>query len=158
MTDSTLIRHSADHAGPAADSRGRHTRRLSRSTRHFIRHYAEMVAVMFAGMAVLWLPAGWALGAVGSSWSELTDTAPSLRLLGMAITMTVPMVGWMRVRGHPTRHSVEMGASMIVPTAVVIVLYWLSAVPAHGVMMIEHSVMIPAMLLVMLLRYEHYSR
>jgi hypothetical protein len=70
----------------------------------------------------------------------------------------VPMVWWMRLRGHPARHSVEMGASMIVPTAVVIVLYWLHTVPAHGVMMIEHSVMIPAMLLVMLLRYEHYSR
>ena len=90
--------------------------------------------------------------------ASLSDAPTAVSAAGMGIAMTVPMVWWMRVRGHPTRHSVEMGASMIVPTAVVIVLYWLSAVPAHGVMMIEHSVMIPAMLLVMLLHYGHPSR
>ena len=36
---------------------------------------------MFAGMVVLGVPAGWALGAVGSSWSELTDNAPAAMLL-----------------------------------------------------------------------------
>jgi hypothetical protein len=89
---------------------------MSASTRHFIRHYVEMVVAMFAGMVVLGVPAGWALGAVGSSWSELTDNAPSLMLLAMAITMTVPMVGWMRYRGHGWRANAEMSASMLVPT------------------------------------------
>jgi len=47
-------------------------RRISPSTRHFVRHYVEMVVAMFLGMLVLGVPAGWALGAVDSSWSELT--------------------------------------------------------------------------------------
>jgi len=117
----------------------------------FARHLTEMTVAMMLGMGAL----AAALAAVGAS---LSDGATAVSAAGMGMAMTVPMVGWMRLRGHPTRYSVEMGASMIVPTAVVIVLYWLSAVPAHGVMMVEHSVMIPAMLLVMLLRYGHPSR
>jgi hypothetical protein len=31
---------------------------MSASTRHFIRHYVEMLAAMFAGMGVLHLPPG----------------------------------------------------------------------------------------------------
>ena len=80
----------ADDSAPAGNHR--RTRRMSTATRHFIRHYVEMVAVMFAGMAALGLPAGAALGAFGSSWSELTDTAPAAMLLLMATTMTIPMV------------------------------------------------------------------
>jgi hypothetical protein len=34
--------------------------------RHFARHCVEMVVVMFLGMAVLGMPAGWALEAAGS--------------------------------------------------------------------------------------------
>ena len=43
------------------------------STRHFVRHYVEMVLAMFLGMAVLGLPAGWAMGAIGR-WYSLTTT------------------------------------------------------------------------------------
>src|SRR3954447_16282665 len=87
---------------------------MSASTKHLIRHYAEMVAAMFAGMAVLGVPFGWGLGAVGSSWTQLTDTAPALMFLAMATTMTVPMVGWMTYRGHDRRANAEMSAAMFV--------------------------------------------
>ena len=40
--------------------------------------------------------------------------------LGMATTMTVPMVGWMIYRGHGWRANAEMSASMFVPTFAVI--------------------------------------
>ena len=66
--------------------------------RHFARHYLEMVVVMFLGMAVLWLPAGWGSNP-GSSWADLQDEAPAAMLLLMAATMTVPMAAWMRRRG-----------------------------------------------------------
>jgi hypothetical protein len=67
------------------------TRRTSAPTRPFLRHYAEMLAALLAGMAVLG-PAGvLALGLLGVSPSELWDDAPTL-LLGMALTMTVPMI------------------------------------------------------------------
>ncbi len=128
-----------------------------RFTRHFFRHYAEMVVAMFAGMAVLGLPAGWALGAVGSSWSELTDDAPSLMLLGMAITMTVPMVAWMRHRGHGWRPNAEMAASMFLPTFAVIALMGAGAIDFWRAMGIEHVAMLPSMLAAMLLRRDEYA-
>jgi hypothetical protein len=47
---------------------------------------------------------------------------------------------------------------MIIPTALVIVLHWLGAVAADSVLLIQHIVMIPAMVGVMLARFEHYAR
>ena len=85
--------------------------------RHFLRHYAEMVVVMFLGMAVLGLPVGFALGAVDSSWADLRDDAPAAMLGLMAFTMTAPMAGWMHRMGHGARANAEMAASMIVPTS-----------------------------------------
>jgi hypothetical protein len=59
-------------------------------TATFIRHYIEMVVVMFAGMIVLGLPGEAALKALGSGTSELRDDAPAVVFLGMAATMTIP--------------------------------------------------------------------
>jgi hypothetical protein len=56
------------------------------------RHYLEMGLAMVLGMVVLGIPAVAALGALGTSMSELSDHAPALLLLGMAMTMSVPMV------------------------------------------------------------------
>jgi hypothetical protein len=126
--------------------------------RHFLRHYAEMVVAMFAGMGVLGVPTGWALGAVGSSWSELTDTAPSLMLLGMAITMTVPMVAWMRYRGHGRRANAEMSASMLVPTFAVMALQLAGIVENINVLLVvEHVAMLLGMLGVMLAHPSEYT-
>ena len=88
----------------------------------FIRHYIEMVVVMFAGMIVLGLPGEAALKAIGSGTSELRDDAPAIVFLGMAATMTIPMVAWMRYRGHRWQPTLEMAASMIIPTLVAIAL------------------------------------
>ena len=52
--------------------------RVSPATRHFVRHYVEMVVVMFLGMGVLALPARWAVGAAGTSYAE----APALMFVG----------------------------------------------------------------------------
>jgi hypothetical protein len=87
------------------------------SSKHFVRHYAEMVAAMFAGMAVLGIPAGWALGAAGTRWSDLNSDAPALMLLAMAITMTIPMVGWMGFRGRGRQANMEMAAAMLLRPA-----------------------------------------
>jgi NADPH:quinone reductase-like Zn-dependent oxidoreductase len=131
--------------------------RLSAWTRHFIRHYVEMVAAMFLGMAVLGVPAGWRLDAVGSSWSELNTDAPALMLLGMAVTMTVPMVGWMRYRGHGWRANAEMSASMLVPTAAAIGVVQAGLLGIDVLLVAEHVVMLFAMLGVMLLRPAEYA-
>ena len=131
---------------------------LTSGTRQFIRHYAEMLVAMFGGMLVLGLPAEMALGAIGTSTSELRIDAPAVVLLGMAVIMTVPMVAWMRYRGHDWRPCHEMAASMFIPTFGVIALLSGGVVEDFGaLMMLEHVVMLPSMLVAMLLRRDEYS-
>jgi len=126
--------------------------------RHFFLHYVEMVLVMFAGMFVLGLPAAAGLRVLGTSTSELQADAPAVLLLGMAIVMTVPMVAWMFRRGHTWRPSVEMAASMFLPTFAVIGLKWGGLVEDFGaLMLIEHMAMFPSMLVAMLLRLDEYT-
>jgi hypothetical protein len=133
-------------------------RRMSTATRHFLRHYAEMVVAMFAGMVVLGVPAGWALSAVGSSTSELTDNAPAVMLLGMMVSMTVPMVAWMRYRGHGWRANTEMAASMVLPTFAAIGLLATDVMTDFGTLMVaEHVAMLAGMLVAMLLRPSEYT-
>ncbi len=125
---------------------------------HFVRHYAEMVIAMLLGMLLLGLPAEGALVALGSSTSELQREAPALALLGMAIVMTVPMVAWMRHRGHGWRPNAEMAASMFLPTFAVIGVMWTGLNDDFGLlMMVEHAAMLPAMLVAMLLRFDEYA-
>ena len=131
---------------------------MTTSTRHFIRHYVEMLIAMFLGMAVLGTPAILALGAAGVSSAELQSDAPALLLLGMGITMTLPMVAWMRYRGHGWAASNEMAASMLIPTGGVIALLGAGLVADVGtLLMAEHVVMLPSMLVAMLLRRDEYS-
>ena len=147
----------AAHTHPRAAAQA--DRRLSAATRHFIRHYIEMVVAMFAGMIVLGVPAGWALKAVGSSTSQLTDAAPGLMLLGMAVTMTVPMVAWMRYRGHGWRANVEMAASMVLSTFAAVGLLAAEVMTDIGTLMaVEHVAMLLGMLAAMLLRLDEYAQ
>jgi hypothetical protein len=130
----------------------------STGNRRFVRHYIEMVAAMFLGMLVLGAPVLVALGAAGVSSAELHNDLPAVMLLGMGVTMTVPMLGWMRYRGHGWQPSAEMAASMMVPTFGVTALLWAGLLTDIGALMtIEHLVMLPSMLAVMLFRREEYS-
>jgi hypothetical protein len=126
---------------------------MSPSTKRFVRHYVEMVIAMFVGMAVLSLPARLALGAAGTSWSELGNEA---MFLAMAVEMTVPMVAWMRYRGHDWRPCNEMAAAMLLPTFAAIALLQTGA-DAGILMAAEHVAMLLAMLAAMLLRPAEYT-
>src|SRR5512144_3274154 len=79
----------------------------------FLRHLGEMVVAMWVGMllgSILWMPI---LGALGLSASEARLRYPELYVLVMAFNMTVPMVAWMRHRGHGWRSCYEMSAAMV---------------------------------------------
>jgi hypothetical protein len=129
-----------------------------RKTLNFIRHYVEMVIAMGLGMLVLGGGIAALLGAVGIDVGDRLDDAPALQLLAMAFTMTAPMVAWMRYRGHGWAPAWEMAGSMFAPTFAAIALLWTGAVEdTHALMMIQHIVMFPAMLAVMLLRLDEYS-
>ena len=121
---------------------------MSGAIRRFGRHYLEMVAAMLVGMVVL--------GAVSGALLDLPDRT-SVELVEMAVWMTLPMVAWMRFRGHGWRACNEMAAAMLVPAGAALALLW-TGVVADGdtLVMFEHTAMFPAMLVVMLLRRDEY--
>jgi hypothetical protein len=131
---------------------------MTHKTLHFIRHYAEMVVAMFLGMLVLGGAATLLLGAAGVDVGTWRDDEPELLLLGMAFTMSVPMVAWMRHRGHGWTPAWEMTASMFLPSFAAIALLWTGAVEDSGTLLaIQHAAMFPAMLVAMLLRLPEYT-
>jgi flagellar biosynthetic protein FliP len=117
---------------------------------HFVRHYLEMVVAMLLGMA--------ALGIAQALGLDLGDDT-TVELVEMCVWMTVPMVAWMRYRhGHSWRVCNEMAAAMVIPTIGALVLHWAGAVDdGHALLMLEHTVMFPAMLVPMLLRRDGYT-
>ena len=121
--------------------------------RNFARHYVEMVVVMLGGMVVLGAPAGWLMGAFGTSWSQLS---PAMMVLVMAVTMTAPMVAWMRFRGHAWRPTAEMAASMVLPALAAMALAWTVVTAVGTLMVVEHGAMLAAMLVAMLVRRDEY--
>src|ERR687896_1581362 len=126
----------------------------SGSKRAFARHFGEMVLAMLLGMLVLGGVAELAFAAVGSS---LSDQSGGAQVMVMAFNMTVPMVVWMSYRGHAKARNAEMAMSMIVPSVAAAVLAWGGVLESAAALGVQHAVMIPAMLGVMLWRYEDYS-
>src|SRR4051812_15137963 len=139
------------HEGPSS---GRHVG-VPTSKSAFARHFIEMVVAMLVGMGVVAGVASLAFAAAGSS---LSGQSGAFRVMLMGLSMTVPMVGWMAHRGHGARSSIEMGASMLVPSTVAAVLAAADVVGAGAALGIQHAVMGPAMLAVMLWRYGEYAR
>jgi hypothetical protein len=92
---------------------------LTASRFHFLRHLVEMTIPMMVGMI-----AGAAIftTAAGVTVDEALRRHAVPFTLVMAFSMTVPMVAWMRYRGHVWRACTEMGAAMVVPA---IPLIWL---------------------------------
>jgi hypothetical protein len=125
------------------------------SARRFVGHYLEMVAAMFVGMFALGMPADLLLRTVGVSSA---GHHPTRMLATMAVTMTIPMIAWMRYRGHAWRPSMEMAGSMILPTLAVLAVLWTGIATGVGTLMvIEHVAMLACMLLAMLLRLDEYA-
>ena len=126
----------------------------TRGRRAFLRHFGEMLLAMLVGMVALGGLTGLVFWAAGSSFSYASG---AIQVLLMGFNMTVPMVAWMSLRGHDNARAAEMAASMIAPTVVAAALAWAGALGAAGALGVQHAVMIPAMLAVMLWRYEHYA-
>ena len=134
---------------------GSHRAHVGTSRRwHFLRHYLEMVAAMFVGMAVF---GGAVRGVLALAGSEFPDQYPELTSLEMALTMSLGMVVWMRYRGHGWASILEMAGVMFVPAIVLFPLLWLDVISGGSLLMIEHIAMLPLMYLVMLRRRAEYG-
>ena len=122
----------------------------------FTRHLLEMVVAMMIGMGVL----GLALAALG----EPPGYANPLVEYGlMGVFMSVPMVAWMRGRGHAWSDAGEMTAAMLSPMFALVVPVELGLagfVPGlseDSLMMLSHVAMIAGMVALMVYRWDHYA-
>jgi hypothetical protein len=105
------------------------------SKRAFARHFGEMVVAMFAGMLVLGGLAELAFAAAGSS---LSDQSGGAQVMLMGLNMTVPMVLWMRYRGHTRARNAEMAMSMIVPSVAAAILAWAGVLDSSAALGVQH--------------------
>lgn len=122
--------------------------------RQFRRHFLEMCAAMFVGMAVF--------GAAVRAFCSLTGHEGLLEHPGtsapiMATNMTAGMVLWMTYRGHGRAPIAEMAAAMYVPLLVLLVPFWTGVLPGDALLGAMHVLMLPAMWLAMAHRRDEYA-
>lgn len=131
----------------------------------FLLHFAEMCIAMEAGMLIFHaLPIGNPLRdfvnqvLAPRGYKAVSNIDLDVHLLGMWVFMTVPMVLWMRIRGHGWRHGADMAGAMLAPTLLCIGLCWLGLdeimpwLPASSM-----PAMLVAMLALMLFQRTHYT-
>jgi hypothetical protein len=112
-----------------------------------------MVAAMMIGMAI---GVNGFLAIVGKSSEQARHEYPIVFLLVMALSMTIPMVAWMRLRRHAWRTSLEMGLAMLLPVVPFVACVWSGVIhdAPNGPYM---AVSTAAMVCLMLYRWRLYS-
>ena len=123
------------------------------STRRFLRHGFAMLVAMVLGMAAYVA----VVGALYGDVEEARVAQPELYALGMAAAMSIPMVVWMRRRGHDWAVCNEMVTAMALPYAVFILCYWVGGLSAASICPLSCALMLPAMAAAMLYRVDEYA-
>jgi hypothetical protein len=129
--------------------------RLRSQFGHFLLHFGEMCLPMCIGFAVGDLAYFWAAEQQG--YSEPFTQLPELSVLLVTFTMTAPMTAWMLFRGMPRQAIAEMSAVMPMLAIVLLALGWLAILPMSDLALLEHGLMMPAMLVPMFLRLDLYT-
>lgn len=124
----------------------RPTWRSAVTNRAFVVHFLQMLAAMVVGMVLLG-PLSMLLG---------DGTAAEVQALLMATWMNAGMAAWMAWRRHRWPAIADMGLAMYLSFVVLFPLHWLGLLSAHGLMLVGHVLMLPAMLIAMLRRREEY--
>lgn len=122
---------------------------------HFTRHFLEMCLSMCLGFMILGGLFLVVFRAIG--YSNPINQLPELSVLIGALNMTVPMAAWMRYRGMAWRPTIEMSAAMLIEAIVLISLGWLNILPISSLFLLQHILMMPAMLIPMLFRLDVYT-
>jgi hypothetical protein len=122
---------------------------------HLAKHFAVMVALMYAGMFVLDPLYESVVGAAGVSdpWTQL----PVLSNFMMAVNMTIPMVLYMILKRHSSRAIGEMSAAMFLPAALTMGPHLMGIMTTGTMMTLSHAAMIPLMAVVMILRFREHT-
>jgi hypothetical protein len=120
----------------------------------FLRHLLEMIVAMAVGMAGFGLLL-WAFGEPPGYDHPLVEHGL------MSIAMAVPMVIWMRYRGHTWFEGAGMTAAMILPVLLLVVPVEFDLpvprVSEASLMMVTHVGMLAGMVAWMIVRRDRYT-
>lgn len=129
--------------------------------RRFALHFMEMCVVMCAGGAVLSVAIFGAATAFGHP--NLVGQAPELSILIIGIDFALAMAAYMALRGHPTRHNLEMSGSTVVGALVLVGGLWLGWIPQatldtwSSLFAFMCGPLCVLMFVVMAARFDHYG-
>ena len=140
----------AGRSGTETLDTSRASQQRTKTRRQFLKHLGEMTVAMLLGMAVLGMPSEIAFDAAGIDYGRIELEWPTVPALVMAFNMSVPMVLWMRRRRHSWSYTMEMAAAMFIPVLALTPALWLGLISGDGLSMVQHAVMIPSMIVVML--------
>ena len=127
-------------------------------THAFLRHFGEMMLAMILGMMVLGMAfRGIHIAVFGTGFAEAWRSHTELAVFAMTFNMTLPMMLWMRHRGHSWERCGEMGGAMVAAAVIALVPFWLGFLPGGAPVGLEMLLMVPAMLLAMFYRVDEYS-
>jgi len=123
-------------------------------TWNFLQHLLEMSIAMVVGMFALGIPVQALFDAVG--WSFMNDYTVPMTLV-MATNMSIGMAIWMRIRGCGWPAILEMSLAMYIPFVAMYPFYWAGLVNEMAIMIVGHTLMVPAMVVAMLFRLDEYT-
>jgi len=126
-----------------------------RDVGHFLRHLVEMCLVMCGGAAIL--SVAFFGGAALVGYPDLISRFPEFATLVLAINLSLPMVAWMRFRGHEWRPTLEMAGGTMALGILLIAAGWLDIIPVSDLFVWESRLACPVMLVAMLFRLDLYT-
>jgi hypothetical protein len=122
----------------------------------FALHFLEMCAVMCVGaiaLNVLFFGTAYLLGQ-----PNLSERLPEVAALAVAVSLSLPMAGWMRYRGMAMRPTLEMSGATMTFGLLLIGGYQLGLVSTAGLIELQARFACPLMLAVMLFRFGYYAQ
>jgi hypothetical protein len=124
-------------------------------TGYFLRHFLEMCLTMCIGGITLNVLFFW--GAAWTGYPDLFEWFPDVSLLAIGINLAVPMIAWMRFRGHEWRSTLEMASTSIILPILLIGAAWLGIIPESNRLEWLTRLACPVMLIPMLFRLDLYT-
>ena len=124
-------------------------------TGYFALHFLEMCLVMCIGgipLIVLFF-----VGAAQIGYPDLFEQSPEVAVLVIGFSLALPMLAWMRFRGHEWRPTVEMASTTIVLAILLVGLGWLGILPKTSLIEWMRTLACPVMIIPMLFRLDQYT-
>ena len=122
---------------------------------HFIRHLLEMCLAMCVGGIPLIVLFFWGAATIG--YPDLLQRFPELSVLVIGCILSLPMIAWMRFRGHEWRPTLEMASTTILLAIVLVGLGWLGILPRSSLFEWMTRLACPVMIIPMLFRLDVYT-